>query len=153
MLIAVNPVNDAPRCTVNVLSVSLNRDDSATTLDLKDIFSDIDDAYEDLTYEISGNNKINCELTPQKGQLTLHAPQDWSGEEFITLTVKDSSGETSSMQIVVITSQGVNSSGYMFYLLGLVLAFAITGVRLQMVGRKRNVRSPVKLSSYRNYKL
>ncbi len=150
VFIEVAPVNDAPKCAVNVLSISLKRDESPKILELEDYFTDVDD--NSLTFELSGNHRINYEINTQKGQLILYAPQDWSGEEFITLKAKDLSGETSSMQIVVIASGNMDSSGQMFYLFGLVLALAISGVRLQMVGRKRSVKSPVKLGSYRFYK-
>jgi hypothetical protein len=150
VMVTVNPVNDAPRSKVNVASIGLNADESQKTLDLKAIFSDVDD--EALTYEITGFRRVNCDIDSQNGRLILYAPEDWSGKEFLTLTARDPSGGSSSVQIVVIVTGGAGSSGQMFYLFGLILALVIAGVRLQVAGRKRPGKSPVKLGSYRHYK-
>jgi hypothetical protein len=147
--VIVDPVNDAPRAEMNLASISLNAKHTIT-LKLGDHFTDVDgDA---LTYDITGNNRIKAEFEDQDGQLVLKAPEDWSGEELITITAFDSSGGTDSIQIVVITTQGKDSSGQVFYLAGLVLAVAIAGVRLQAAGRKRTIKSPVKLENYRHYR-
>jgi hypothetical protein len=150
VLVTVTPENDAPRCCVNIASIGLNTDQRSITMELKDYFTDVDDDV--LSYKIVGNQGIKAELNAEQGQLVLKAPEDWSGEEILTLTATDSSGEASSVQIVVIATRGTDSSGQVFYLLGLVLAVAIVGVRLQFAGRKRIQKSPVKLSNYRYYK-
>lgn len=150
VLVTVRPVNDAPRCCVNFASIGLDSTKHPKTIELGDYFTDVDD--EVLAYDIKGNDRIKAEINTQEGELILDAPEDWSGEEVITLSATDSSGETSSVQIVVIATRGPDSSGLVFYLFGLVLAVAISGVRLQIAGRKRTLKSPVKLSSYRHYK-
>ncbi|UCG70583.1 MAG: hypothetical protein JSV09_06075 [Thermoplasmata archaeon] len=149
VIVTVTPVNDAPKTAANLVSISLNAE-SSITLKLSDYFTDVDN--DDLTYEISGNNRIKADFDPQKGKLILNAPKEWSGEELITLSASDSSGGTSSVQLVVITTGGTDSSGQVFYLLGLVLAVALIGVRLQVAGRKRIIKSPVKLENYRHYR-
>jgi hypothetical protein len=150
VLVTVTALNDAPRCEVNIASISLNADQHSKTLVLGDYFTDVDD--EVLAYKIAGNKRIKADINAQEGQLILKAPEGWSGEEVLILTAEDPSGGASSVQIVVITSRGTDSSGQVFYLFGLVLAVAIAGVRLQLAGKKRAVKSPVKLSNYRHYR-
>ncbi len=150
VLVTVIALNDAPKCEVNIASISLNADQHSKTLVLGDYFTDVDD--EVLAYKIAGNKRIKADINAQDGQLILEAPEGWSGEEVLILTAEDPSGGASSVQIVVITSRGTDSSGQVFYLFGLVLAVAIAGVRLQLAGKKRPLKSPVKLSSYRHYR-
>ncbi|UCE73636.1 MAG: hypothetical protein JSV56_11510 [Methanomassiliicoccales archaeon] len=150
VLVTVNPINDAPKSKVNLDSMDLNAATPSKTLLLEDYFEDVDD--EVLTYEISGNVHIESKIDTQKGELILSAPEDWSGEEVITLSATDSSGKESSVQIVVLVARGSDSSGQIFYLFGLVLAVAIAGIRLQFSSRGRAVKSPVRLDSYRHYK-
>ena len=150
VLVTVTSLNDAPRCKVNIASIGLNADQRSKVMELKNYFIDVDE--EPLSYIIEGNRRINAELNAEQEQLILKAPEDWSGEEILTLTAKDSSGEASSVQIVVIATRGSDSSGQVFYLLGLGLAIVIAGVRLQLAGRRRSLKSPIKLSSYSHYK-
>ncbi len=150
ILVTVTSLNDAPRCEVNIASISLNADQRFRTLELGDYFTDVDD--EVLAYKIVGNERVNAKIDAESGQLILKAPEDWSGEEVLTLTAEDSSGGANSVQIVVIVTRGPDSSGQVFYLFGLVLAVAIAGVRLQYAGRKRSLKSPVNLKSYKHYK-
>lgn len=150
VLVTVTALNDAPRCEVNIASISLNAEQHSKTLVLGDYFTDVDD--EVLTYKIAGNNRIKADINAQEGQLILKAPEGWSGEEILTLTAEDPSGSTSAVQMVVIATPGQDSSGQIFYLFGLVLAVAIAGVRLQLAGKNRAIKSPVKLSSYRHYR-
>ena len=150
VLVTITALNDAPRCEVNIASISLNAEQHSKILVLGDYFTDVDD--EVLTYKIAGNKKIKADINAQEGQLILKAPEGWSGEEVIILTAEDSSGGASSVQMVVIVIHGTDSSGQIFYLFGLVLAVAIAGVRLQLAGKKRALKSPVKLSSYRHYR-
>lgn len=148
--VEVISVNDAPSHTVNSVSISLTQKTTERVLDLNQYFTDIDD--EILDYELSGNKRVKCEINSEEGELILDAPNDWSGEELLTITARDTSGEDSSVQMVVVVSQVKDSSSQIFYLLGLILAVAITGFRLQMTGRGKTIKSPVKLSSYRYYK-
>lgn len=150
VLVNVKPVNDAPRPGVNPAPISLNAEDYFKVLKLEDYFVDEDD--EILTYEIVGNNKIVADIDTNNRQLILNAPDDWSGEEVITIKAMDSHGEASSVQIVVIVSQDHDYSGQVFYLLGLVFAVAIAGARLHLTGRRKPSKSPVNLQNYRHYK-
>ena len=150
VLVNVKPVNDAPRQGLNPGSISLKSEDGLKILKLGDYLIDVDD--EVLTYEIMGNKKIMAEIDIENEQIILHAPEDWSGEEVITIRAMDSQGETSSVQIVVIVSHGHDYSGQIFYLLGIVFAIAITGVRLHLAGRRKPTKSPVNLQSYRHYR-
>jgi hypothetical protein len=130
--------------------MSLKSDYEGRVLDLNAYFTDSDN--EQLTFQISGNKRIKAEVICESGHVTLSVPEKWSGEEILTITATDSSGQSSSMQMVVIVTSQKDTSGYAFYLIGLVVALAVTGVRLQHAGRKRSIKSPVDLNSYRHYK-
>ncbi|UCE36235.1 MAG: hypothetical protein JSW00_11925 [Thermoplasmata archaeon] len=149
ILVTVVPVNDAPNCASGFTSISINGNNQEKTLDLKGYFTDVDNDI--LTYQISGNNRIKTEINQENGKLKLTVPDDWTGEEILIVTAKDTSGESTSMHMVVIVTQPADSFGQIFYMLGLVLAVAITGVRLHFAGKRRSVKSPVKLDSYRYY--
>ncbi len=150
MMVTVEPVNDPPTNQMVFTSLCLKSDYEGKTLDLNDYFTDSDN--EMLTFQISGNKQIKAEVIPESGHMKLSVPEKWSGEEILTITATDSSGESSSMQMVVIVTSQRDTSGYAFYLVGLVVALAVTGVRLQHAGRKRTIKSPVDLNSYRHYK-
>lgn len=151
VLVTVNPVNDDPVLDVNLESISLNGDSRTNTLELTKLFSDVED--EELTFQVTGSSKIKIEIIKETGQLKLEAPEDWNGKELITVTATDSQGASQSLQFVVVTTKGTDySQGPIFYLTGLVLAIGIAGVRLQVAGRKRVIKSPVKLESYRHFK-
>jgi hypothetical protein len=150
MMVTVEPVNDPPTNKMVISAVCLKSDYEGKTLDLNDYFTDSDN--ELLTFQISGNKQIKAEVIPETGQMKLSVPEKWSGEEILTITASDSSGKSSSMQMVVIVTSQKDTSGYAFYLVGLVVALAVTGVRLQHAGRKRTIKSPVDLNSYRHYK-
>jgi hypothetical protein len=151
IMVTVNPVNDVPKSEVNLESISLDRDSRTNTVELSQLFSDVED--EALTFQVTGPSQINIEIVEETGQLKLEAPEDWNGKELLTVTASDSQGASQSVQFVVVTSKGSDhSSGPIFYLTGLVLAIGIAGVRLQVAGKKRIIRSPVKLESYRHFK-
>jgi hypothetical protein len=150
LAVTVEPVNDPPASKMVFTSLCLKSDYEGKTLDLTDYFTDSDNAQ--LTYQISGNKQIMAEVIPESGFMKLSVPEKWSGEEILTITATDSSGESSSMQMVVIVTSQKDTSGYAFYLVGLVVALAVTGARLQHAGRKRTIKSPVDLNSYRHYK-
>jgi hypothetical protein len=151
VLVTVNPVNDNPKLDVNLQSISLGRDSRTNTLELSKLFSDVED--EQLTFKVTGSSKIKFEIIEETAQLKLEAPEDWNGKELLTVTATDSQGASQSLQFVVVTTKGTDySSGPIFYLTGLVLAIGIAGVRLQVAGRRRSIKSPVKLESYRHFK-
>jgi hypothetical protein len=150
MIVTVEPVNDPPTNNRVFTSVCLKSDYEGKILNLNDYFTDSDN--ELLTYQISGNKRIIAEVIPESGHMKLSVPEKWSGEEILTITASDSSGKSSSIQMVVIVTSQRDTSGYAFYLVGLVVALAVTGVRLQQAGRKRTIKSPVDLNSYRHYK-
>lgn len=150
IMVTVEPVNDPPQNKMVFSAVCLKSDYDGKTLNLNDYFSDSDN--ELLTFQISGNKQIIAEVIPESGHMRLSVPEKWSGEEILTITATDSSSESSSMQMVVIVTSQKDTSGYAFYLVGLVVALAVTGVRLQHAGRKRTIKSPVDLNSYRHYK-
>jgi len=148
--VSVSPQNDEPKCNVNFESISLKESSPSKIMKLGNYFSDVED--ETLTYEVSGNKHVNFEVNPQNGELRIYAPDTWSGKEVITVTASDSFGATKSMQVVVVASPASDSQGQVFYLTGLVLGLAVVGYKLQFTGRRRVIRSPVKLESYRYFK-
>jgi hypothetical protein len=148
--VTVNPVNDPPQCNVNFKSISLKGATHSKTLHLGDYFMDVED--EKLTYKVTGNSQIKSEINAQNGDLAISAPKDWSGKEVIFVTASDSKGATRSMQVVVVVSPASNSQGQVFYLIGIVLGLSVVGCKLQFTGKRRIVKSPVKLESYRHFK-
>jgi hypothetical protein len=147
--VTVTPVNDAPRSLANPGTISLDDKSPSKTLNLDEFFMDADD--EALDYEFSGNDKITCELDNQ-GILKLSAPENFHGEEVITVRANDAQGASSSVQVVVVGSGGESASGLLFYSLGLVLALAVAAVRLSTARERGPPKSPVKLDDYRHFR-
>jgi hypothetical protein len=148
--VSVISQNDEPECNARFEYINLKGDNPSRTLDMGGYFSDVED--EILTFEISGNEHVNFEMDSESGNLKIFAPEDWSGKEVITVTASDSQGATKSMQVVVVASPTSGSQGQVFYFTGLVLGLAIVGAKLQLAGRSKTLKSPVKLESYRHYK-
>lgn len=148
--ISVNPQNDEPVCNVNIEPISLKEESRSQILDLGDYFTDVEDDI--LTFEVTGNNHVNYEVDSENSKLRIFAPDSWSGKEIITITASDSAGSTKSIQVVVVASPAYDSQGQVFYLAGLVLGLSVVGVKLQHTGRRKDVKSPVSLTSYRHYK-
>jgi hypothetical protein len=148
--VSVISVNDEPQCKVNFDSISLKGTSPERTLDLYDYFSDADD--DNLIFVVKGNKRLKYELDQEKGNLKLLSSESWSGKEILTVTALDSQGSARSMQVVVIKAPTYDSQGPVFYLTGLVLGLAVVGTKLQFTSRRREIRSPVKLESYRHYK-
>ena len=142
--VTVVSVNDAPRFMANPGTISLEDD---ATLNLDEFFMDPDG--EALNYEVSGNNQVKYRL--REGTIEFSAPEGFRGEEIIAVRATDSQGASSSIQVVVVGSGGGSASGLLFYSFGLVLALAVTVVRLSTARERRPPRSPVKLDDYRHF--
>ena len=147
--VTVTPVNDAPRSVTNPGTISLDDKSPSRILNLDEFFLDADG--EALDYDFSGNKNIECRLDNRR-TLKLLAPEDFNGEEVITVRATDAQGTSSSIQIVVVASGGESASGLLFYSFGLVLALAVTVVRLSAAREKRPPKSPVKLENYRHFR-
>jgi hypothetical protein len=148
--VSIIKVNDEPQCQVSFDSISLKGASPEWTLDLNNYFSDVDD--ESLVFEVKGNNHIEYKIDQENGKLILSSSESWSGKEVITVTASDSQGAARSMQVVVVKAPTYDSQGPVFYLTGLVLGLALVGTKLQFLSRRREIKSPVKLESYRHYK-
>jgi hypothetical protein len=146
----VTAINDKPQCQVNFESISLKGSSPSETLDLGNYFSDVED--EVLVYEVLGNEHLNLEIDQEKEELRISAPESWSGKEVITVSASDSQGAARSMQVVVVKAPSYDSQEQVFYLTGLVLGLAVVGTKLQFTSRRREIKSPVKLESYRHFK-
>ena len=148
--ISVIPVNDEPQCLVCFESISLKGSSPSEVLDLGNYFSDVEDGK--LDYEVRGNRHLEYEIDQENGKLKISSPESWSGKEVITIVASDTQGAAKSMQIVVVKAPPSDSQGPVFYLTGLVLGLAVVGSKLQFTGRRREIKSPVKLESYRHYR-
>ncbi len=148
--VIVNPVNDAPRSVANPGTISLDGESPSRILNLHEFFLDADG--EALDYEFTGNKKIECRFDSQQGTLKFSAPENFQGEEVITIRAMDSQGASSSIQVVVVGSGGEGTSGLLFYSFGLVLALAVAAVRLSAARERGPPKSPVKLDNYRHFK-
>ncbi|MEA1973406.1 MAG: tandem-95 repeat protein, partial [Candidatus Cloacimonadota bacterium] len=79
-----------------------------TSINLNQIFSDVDLVYGDnLTFNFSGNSKINVEIS--NGIVTLQPNQNWIGSETLTFTAIDQFYASISDE-VIITIDNVNDA-------------------------------------------
>jgi hypothetical protein len=148
VLVTVMPVNDIPRSVDNPGTIHLDDTTPSRTLDLHDYFTDADGDALDFSY--SGNGRVRCRI--EGGTIEFSAPEDFKGEEVITVKATDSQGTSSSIQVVVVASGGENASGLLFYSLGLVLALGVAVVRLSAARERGPPKSPVRLDDYRHFK-
>ncbi|WP_156144503.1 tandem-95 repeat protein, partial [Vibrio hyugaensis] len=88
--VTVNPINDAPKTENTIADQVLQEDFAEYTINLNDAFSDVDNAYSDLTFTVSGSSNIQVSIVD--GIATITPTADWNGSEVLTFTAKDPSG-------------------------------------------------------------
>ncbi|MDP8211015.1 MAG: FG-GAP-like repeat-containing protein, partial [Candidatus Stygibacter australis] len=77
LLVIINPVNDAPIVVSEIGDIVMNEDTNDNSIDLTEIFTDIDD--DELAYSYSESTNISVEIAA--GIVTLTPASDWFGEE------------------------------------------------------------------------
>lgn len=83
--IEVINVNDAPKLNQTTLSLTLEEDSNGTSIDLNEIFLDIDgDA---LSFKVSSSD--NLTITLLENIVEIIPKNDWGGQDTITLTASD----------------------------------------------------------------
>lgn len=87
--------------------VSLKRGESKE-IDLKGYISDDDTPFSSLKLSVTGESRVYVNLS-ETGVLTLTAPNDWSGEETLTIEATDPEGNAASAEMKVKVTEG--SSG------------------------------------------
>lgn len=91
--------NDPPVVLFPYPAFSMDEDTVDEHIDLEKFFTDIDG--DNLTYSISGNNKISYVIQPD-GKVTLKPEHNWAGTETLTFTANDSLAEVSYNVIVTV---------------------------------------------------
>ncbi|MFN1514750.1 tandem-95 repeat protein [Vibrio owensii] len=86
----VTPVNDKPVVENTIVDQVLPEDFAEYTIDLRDAFSDVDNADSELTFSVSGNSNIQVSIV--NGIATITPTADWNGSEELTFTATDQSG-------------------------------------------------------------
>ncbi|WP_274060419.1 tandem-95 repeat protein [Vibrio parahaemolyticus] len=92
--LVVNRVNDAPTVENAIADQVLSEDFDAYTIDLNEVFKDSDSSLE---FSVSGNNSIQISIV--SGVATITPTADWNGNETITFSAKDPSGESVSQTV------------------------------------------------------
>ncbi|CAH1569136.1 VWFA domain-containing protein [Vibrio jasicida] len=95
--VTVNPLNDAPTTENAIPSQVLPEDFAEYTINLNDVFSDVDNLDSELTFSVSGNSNIQVSIV--NGIATITPTADWNGLEELTFTATDSDGESVSQTV------------------------------------------------------
>jgi len=103
--VTVTPVNDAPRIKAGAQTawgtISIP-EDGATTVPLRDIFWDVDDANLDFsTSGISGGH-LNVTINPVSQIATITPDPNWNGQETVTWNAADAAQAMNSFDTVVV---------------------------------------------------
>ncbi|MFH0271101.1 tandem-95 repeat protein [Vibrio jasicida] len=93
----VTPVNDKPVVENTIADQVLPEDFTPYTIDLNDVFSDVDNADSELTFAVSGNSNIQVSIAD--GVATITPTADWNGSEELTFTATDPDGESVSQTV------------------------------------------------------
>lgn len=101
--VTVTTVNDAP--VVRQLPPVAFDEDGSSTVRLFDFVSDVDNTNEQLTWEVSGNNRVKVAIA--RGTATFTAEPNWHGTENLTITVADPDGLRASSSFTA-TVRSVN---------------------------------------------
>ena len=86
----VSAYNEAPT-TTGLADQNLTEDFASYTIDLKDIFADIETVDGDLVYSVAGNTNIGVAID-SNGIATITSTADWNGTENLTFTATDAGG-------------------------------------------------------------
>ncbi|MCE9546032.1 MAG: tandem-95 repeat protein, partial [Planctomycetia bacterium] len=93
--VTVNAVNDTPT-TVGIADVTVDEDAQPTVIHLQDVFSDVEDTPQQLTYSVVGNTNqgifASTAIDDQTGILTLAYAANANGEADVTVRATDSGG-------------------------------------------------------------
>ena len=82
--------NVAPVVSNELSGYGLAVNFASFTIDLTDVFSDVETADENLIYTVSGNSGINVSITD--GIATVSSDLDWTGSETLVFEVEDEGG-------------------------------------------------------------
>src|SRR5689334_21400673 len=109
--VTVNPVNDAPTFTINVLSQTVQYSDPITTVNVS--VSDVDDATADLTLTVTSAVPAGLTVTPGVGTLTISGnPLVPAGVYPINLKVQDPHGATTLATVTITVNKETAETTY-----------------------------------------
>lgn len=97
----VEPINDGPFGTLEVVNVSLMENIEVRPVDLDEIFTDVDITYGDiLTYSLEGNDNIPSWID-SGGKLVLGPVIGMGQEEWFTVRATDLDGASATVKVLV----------------------------------------------------
>jgi hypothetical protein len=100
--IIVTPVNDAPTFDLDILPRYISfRENDSYQIDFAEYIIDPEQQLSDLTLTITGNIQIVCEINDL--EVTLTAPENWTGSEILIFTIDDNQGRLSSFVDITVT--------------------------------------------------
>lgn len=99
MKIIVNSVNDAPTIA-DIPSVILDMG-ASNTIGLGPYVSDVDHNDQDLNYSFSNYNHVTLSFNETSEELTITAPTNWNGFEYVKINVTDPANASTEKTLVV----------------------------------------------------
>ncbi|MBL7100700.1 MAG: hypothetical protein ISS23_01965 [Nanoarchaeota archaeon] len=103
-------VNDAPYLSTVIANRTWN-ENTNSTIDLDDYFSDVDDSSLNYSYTFTSSGTIDINVTIESdGDAVFTPSSDWTGTEKLTFTAYDSSNATATSNEVVLTVSESNGT-------------------------------------------
>lgn len=92
-----NETTPAPVAINTIEDIKRPADFLTFSIDLNHTFEDENSRDEDLVYSVSGNE--NIDITIENGIVTISSQFDWEGEEMITFSATDESGQSTNEEV------------------------------------------------------
>ncbi|PJF34234.1 MAG: hypothetical protein CUN57_00020, partial [Phototrophicales bacterium] len=104
ILVTVNPINDPPE--VSVIPNIVFDEDQTDSLNLLPYVSDADHDPTEITWTVSGNNRIQVNIVDSMAYFS--ADPDWNGLEVLVFTATDPAGDSDSSPPMLVRVEPVN---------------------------------------------
>jgi chitodextrinase len=102
--VTVNPVNDAPYVDEALANIELDEDFEETSMDVSDVFHDIDSEFSVSIASLNGDSIVNVSLVDQ--ELTISSISNLNGSEAFVLTADD--GEFTETDTFIVNVNPIN---------------------------------------------
>ena len=96
----VTAVNDAPFVVQSLDTLLLGRYSSDSSIDLSDVFDDLDN--ESLTYTVSGDTNLVDVSISVEGLVTISSDDDWLGDAALVFTAEDGVARLSTSEDLLV---------------------------------------------------
>lgn len=104
VIITVNPVNDAPTVVAQPEHITRSEDFESITIDVRQYFTDVDDALESLTYAVSENSTQNAITVGFEGAtMQIQAQPNAYGTDTLYITATDAGDLTAQTALLTVT--------------------------------------------------